>query len=385
MDTKNSHSGSNRQIIRYFLIMLVFIIFSLISCTIFNIMSARTLSAYDDQISFYQDAKYDFVVSNPSESQIEQFKNDKNADEVAPAYLVNFYVSFSDKSQYEDALLLDNYLDLQFTDFSDKRILFSKSDTAQFVYVDYTVAKKMGLKIGSFISIETTSGAQSFEVTRIYRENERFVDGLMFLPITNEIKPSLEKNNALFHNLAFISSNSHDAFYSDCLNGYLPLGTLKNRDSFSSDDAYKNYLTDFYSKDYSSYIYDNSGKLNQVISKYNNDVSSSNIYVLIGSFVSAFLNLSGSLSIFLLAKKKILRDASNNGANEISRKFLTLNIASVSFWAILLTLTLLVISISLSHFYSFINMLSLCYLDYIIPVSMMLIVSFIEYLIMKKS
>jgi hypothetical protein len=51
-------------------------------------MSARTLSAYDDQISFYQDAKYDFVVSNPSESQIEQFKNDKNADEVAPAYLV---------------------------------------------------------------------------------------------------------------------------------------------------------------------------------------------------------------------------------------------------------------------------------------------------------
>ncbi len=203
--------------------------------------------------SIYLNSTIDYQVPNPSLDQVDDIEKETFVDKVCGYYLTKTNIEGSKASKVN--LMMPSKMDrLSITMFNDKTRIKSIENTANNAYLDETASSAIGAKIGDEIKITLASTKLSYVVTSIYKANSLFKEGTVIVSFDGDIKTVYE-SNASSKSLsgAFIDATDVDAC-SNYLKNYIPLGRLKDRSEFDSDEAYEIYTEAIMSGNYQNEI-----------------------------------------------------------------------------------------------------------------------------------
>ena len=302
---------------------IVFVLIAIIcSFGFYNGTVNSVLDKYNFE-SIYINSRIDFIVPSPSFEQVGEIENSESSvDAITPYYFFNTSLDVNDKSIMSNVVLLDDNKKINYTPYNDDRLLSGTFGSEQtFAVVDEAYSKKNNCKIGDQISLVIDSKKFSFVVKAI-SENNPFYEDSIALVIKNYDSKVINANNFKY-SAAYVHAND----YSECKNfletEYKPLGRLKNRDDFPTDEAYNTHLQNFNSADWTkeiTYMKDNYSLLSLKYVNVEKGAISNTIidsFVLFAAFVAfnlIVINLPSEKKRFqeLLTKKKgTLKDIKN--------------------------------------------------------------------------
>ena len=197
-------------------------------------MSVSANKTVDDATSTFTKSNFDYIITSPSNAQLEQFAANKEAVEfIFPTY--NFEVTLkgagtSVKTKLLASDKMENY-DISF--FNPRRVVAGAYD-ASGIMIDEDVAIKLGATVGSEISFGLGGGNWKLPVKVIYGkvDYQTFPTGVAMISFTDEIKngfsSSVKFNN---YELAFIAAKNK----SECaamLKDYKPYGEVMTYEDY---------------------------------------------------------------------------------------------------------------------------------------------------------
>ena len=238
---------------RFVFDLTISILLSLLFCFAFIFPSnAKYTNLYDDN-SLYINSEIDFQIPNPSVSQLKEIEAESFIEDTFGYYLTKINVS-GKKTAKVNFLMSDSMDNMSFTMFNEKTIISSSLNTADYAYLDKVASDSLGVSNGDVISVNIASYKIEFVVCRIYESNTLFKDGTVLVEFTGSIKDAYEANaSSNSYSAAFIKA-SNDSKCEDYLKTYIPLGRLKDRSKFDSDEAYNTYNDAIMSGNYANEI-----------------------------------------------------------------------------------------------------------------------------------
>lgn len=130
---------------------------------------------------------------------------------------------------------------LDFTIFNEKTLINSTNNPSNYAYVDKTAASSLDVNYGDIVSITIAGSKIDFTVSRVYEANNLFTEGIVLVNFSGTVKEVYETNaSPNSYSGAFIKA-SNDSECSNYLRNYIPMGRLKDRSEFDSDEAYNTY------------------------------------------------------------------------------------------------------------------------------------------------
>lgn len=355
----------------YVLSIMVAVVAVVIALFAFIPNAVKEQAESQDVLSIYEDTDYDYIIKNPSNSQIEEFEASSSTDKVVPFYQVVY--TFSIKNvDYEVAIKsLDDEKDLQYTEFSAKRLLNAKETSGKSIYLDYSLVKECGLKIGD----EIGSGTMTFIVAGYYKSYDRFI---AYAPdLKDVIKGELSYAGV------YVKVVDNNLFSSEIINGYKPLATLKGRESFSDDAAYQKYLNDFNSKDYSGYIENKNDKRAESEESYtlkSKDAKTS--YLIAGIFAGAIIFV-GIVAIALFNSKNTKYEVVDGGRKKVISRYTVSGILGTIMSVIVWCVGVIIIMGQQSHYITLLQVLSLGWTSILFPVCANILAVVVNILIVR--
>lgn len=253
--------------------------------------SVKTISSEE---SIYLNSSIDFQIPNPSVEQLTEIENQSFVDNTFGYYLTKANLS-SDKTSKINLLLTSDLNKMELTMFNEKTLISSVSNDSKFIYLDEVASNSLNAKIGSQVKVSLAGSSFTYTVCRIYATNSLFKEGTAIVDFSGDIK-DVYSNNASINSLsgAFIDSNDVGATDS-YLNSYKPLGRLKDRSEFDSDEAYNTYNDAILSGNYKNEITNFSNKREFATEKLENAKSKLSIMAIVGACVSFALYILISL------------------------------------------------------------------------------------------
>ena len=122
--------------------------------------------------------------------------------------------------------------------------------------MDETASKRVGIKLGGTVTIVLANNSVAFSVCGIYESTALYPDGVVLVEYKDDIKAIYESNvKTKGYSGAFIDA-SDEKKCKEYLKSYIPLGRLKDRSDFDSDEAYVLYNDSIRNGNYSNEIYD---------------------------------------------------------------------------------------------------------------------------------
>ena len=270
----------------------------------------KEFSEADDLLSIYEETSYDYILKNPSSQQIEEYKKNPAIKKVVPFYQVVY--TFNIKNENIELTLesLDDIKDIEFTKFSLNRLINENKLEENKIYLDYALGKKLGLKIGDEFGEE----AMKFIVGGFYESHNTqlaFIPGLKKL-----IKTSISYSGV------YISVENETEFYNSVVKNYQPLATLKERESFSSDEAYETYLKEFNSRDFSAYITEKKTGYLEAQESYKNKMNDANSSFLMAGIISGIIVLVGIISLSIAFLKNIKYEIVDGARKQVMFRYI---------------------------------------------------------------
>ncbi len=247
----------------------------------------------NNQLSIFVNADYDYIINNPSNEQIENFMKNESIEEVVPFYQLIFEFDIAGDKIELTMKSIDDMNSLCYTEFSKDRLVKEKDVSGNKIYLDYGFAKKYNIKLGDTIG----ENVMQFVVAGFY---SNYNQHLAYVPNLNNIVKS-----KLNYSGTYIKVANEEEFKKSVVDGYKPLATLKDRESFSDDEAYQNYLDNFYNRDHSSYIVNKNLKESEETESFAIRISQLKNNYLISGIVSSTIILFGLISLSLIFIKKI--------------------------------------------------------------------------------
>ena len=227
------------------------------------IAGAFFLSQYLDVRKNYniKETSVDFIISAPSKEQVSEISALPHIDSVVPYVFRSIEVNKNNKTIESNLYIIENASDLPSTVFSDKLAIKktgSNSGNALYISQDFAQLSKLNLNDAVDLTIDGTS--VKFQIAGIYKSDYRNVGGTLIAVLNDDIVSAL--GGTYRYNGAYVSSNDANKTR-DYLDDYQPLGDLRSREEFSSDEAYQIYLDERKNDDGRS-VFDRETHLNNV-------------------------------------------------------------------------------------------------------------------------
>ena len=203
------------------------------------VVGAYFLSQYLDVKKNYniKDTSVDFIISAPSKDQVSEISALPHVDSVVPYVFRTIEVSNNNNVIETNLYIIENGNDLPSTVFSEKLAVKKSNlnhENALFISQDFAQLAKLNLNDAIDISVEGNS--VRFQIAGIYKSDYRNVGGTLIAVLSDDVVSAL--GGTYRYNGAYICSNDVNKTR-DYLEDYQPLGDLRSREEFSSDEAYQ--------------------------------------------------------------------------------------------------------------------------------------------------
>lgn len=241
-------------------------------------------SSYNAQ-SVYKNSDIDFIVPEPSFDQVSELPGTNGVDKVFPFYLTKTEVKVNGKSRTTTVLLSDQYENVGMTMYNDSRLLGKASgDVDNPIFVDWQFSKDTSAKVGDTISFALGGNTVEFTIAAVYETNNIYDGGAILAEITQDQKDVIAENaKSNGYSGAYISATDYNACRSYLTTDYRPLGRLKNRDQFESEEQYNTHYDAIMSSGYANEITDFRVRENDLDSKQ------SSLMILVGALLEAVI------------------------------------------------------------------------------------------------
>ena len=184
----------------------------------------------------------DFIISAPSKEQVNEIAALSHIKSIVPYFYRTIEVSNGKKSIESNLYIIESENDLPSTVFSEELLIRKLSQKpVNPLYISDSFSKATRKSLNDVIDIVIDGKTIKFLVAGIYKGDNRNVGGTIIAVANNEIVSALSRTDR--YNGAYISSNDIGKTRS-YLEEYQPLGDLRTRDEFSSDEAYNIYLSE---------------------------------------------------------------------------------------------------------------------------------------------
>lgn len=244
----------------------------------------QTAENYNSQ-SVYKNTSIDFIAPEPSFEQINELPGNNGIDKVFPFFMTKTSVTAGEKSRTTTVLLSDRFENVDITMYNDKRIIKqSESDFDTPILVDRQFCKGTSTDIGDTISFSIGDTTAEYKICAIYETNSIYENGAILAPISSEQKETIvQKSQNNGYSGMYISANDYNACQAYLTKDYRPLGRLKDRDRFDSDEQYQLHYNAVMESGYANEITDFRVRENSL------DKKVSPIMIWIGTALSAVL------------------------------------------------------------------------------------------------
>lgn len=241
-------------------------------------------SSYNAQ-SVYKNSDIDFIVPEPSFDQVSELPGTNGVDKVFPFYLTKTEVKVNGKSRTTTVLLSDQFENVGMTMYNDSRLLGKASgDVDNPIFVDWQFSKDTSAKVGDTISFALGGNTVEFTIAAVYETNNIYDGGAILAEITQDQKDAISENaKSNGYSGAYISATDYNACRSYLTTDYRPLGRLKNRDQFESEEQYNTHYDAIMSSGYANEITDFRVRENDLDSKQ------SSLMILVGALLEAVI------------------------------------------------------------------------------------------------
>ena len=208
--------------------------------------------------SIYKNTDMDFIAPEPSYEQVTELEGQNGVDKVFPFYLTKTQVSVNGVSRTTTVLLSDQFQTVGITMYNEARVIEKASaEVANPICIDWQFAKDTGAKLGDTVSFAINNETAEFRVYAIYETNTIYDGGAILAQITAEQAAGI-KNNSVNNGYSGMYISAAD--YSTCRTyltaDYRPLGRLKDREAFDSDEQYQIHYDAIMSTGYANEITD---------------------------------------------------------------------------------------------------------------------------------
>ena len=279
---------------------IVAVVLSLLFTFVFVFPSNKTCETIENENFIYLNSEIDFQIPNPSIVQLGEIKDKTFINNTFGYYLTKINIKGTSTSKV-NLIMSDNMNNLSFTMYNEKTKLSSITNTANYAYLDEKAANTLGVKCGDEI-IATVAGENvKFIVCAIYQTNTLFAEGTVLVDFTGDIKSIYETNvSSNGYSGAFIDA-SNELECDDYLKNYIPMGRLKERSEFDSEEAYNTYTESIMNANYSNEISKFFNARTIALNELENATKERSLLIYIGSIV---VGLCWGLISFILRKRK---------------------------------------------------------------------------------
>lgn len=227
-------------------------------------------SIYNSQ-SIYKKSKIDFIVPEPSFDQVNDLPGTNGIGRVFPYFLTNTQVDTSRGSRTSTVLLSDDFGNLDLTMYNPDRLIEkSNNEYNNAILVDWQFCHDTSVGLGDTVSINVGGEKMDFIISAIYETNSIYDGGALLAKISQDQKEIINnqsKNNG--YSGMYVEASNYSAAKSYFRDEYRPLGRLKERSQFDSDEQYELHYEAIMSSGFANEITDFKVKSNSLNTKEN--------------------------------------------------------------------------------------------------------------------
>ena len=247
----------------------------------------QNASLYNSQ-SIYKNTKIDFIAPEPSFEQVNDLPGTNGIERVFPYYLTKTQVSVNGVQRTTTVLLSDRIADAEITMYNQERLIEqSKTEYDNPILVDWQFCNETSSKIGDSVSFSIGGVSTEYNIYAIYETNSIYDGGAILAGITDAQRDIITgQSNSKGYSGMYVCANDYNTCKSFLTADYRPLGRLKDRDQFSSDEQYQIHYDAIMSTGYANEITDFR------IRENNNDTKSSSLSIWLGALLSGVLLLA---------------------------------------------------------------------------------------------
>lgn len=213
--------------------------------------------AYNAQ-SVYKNTDIDFIAPEPSFEQVSDLPGTNGIKELFPFFLTKTSVGVNGKSRTTTVLLSDEFQNVGFTMYNDARLIEKSSiEYDNPILVDWQFCKDTSAGIGDSVSFAIGGKNTEFKIYAIFETNSIYDGGAVMVPISPEQKSAIaQQSNNNGYSGMYVASSDYNACRTYLTTEYRPLGRLKARDQFSTDEQYQVHYDAIMSSGYANEITD---------------------------------------------------------------------------------------------------------------------------------
>lgn len=208
--------------------------------------------------SLYENKNLDFDIPSPSYDQIAQLESEESIESVFPYYYTKTNLLIGEKKRETNLFFSDAFDKLNQTMYCNERLIEeTKLNYDNPVLVDYQFIKDTGAKLGTTISVTFGSNKIDFQISAIYETNTYYNGGAVIAKWKGQQKEAIMGiSPKLVYSGAYVCATNHLQCKNYLEMQYKPLGRLKDRSEFLTQEAYDTHYNAFMSANYANEITD---------------------------------------------------------------------------------------------------------------------------------
>lgn len=244
-------------------------------------------SDYNSQ-SIYKNSEMDFIAPEPAYDQVAELAGSNGVGKCFPFYLTKTQVTVNGASRTGTVLLSDQFQNIDITMYNDDRLIGKAAEEPSApILVDWQFCHDTGAKVGDKVSFTINGAVSEFEVYAIYETNSVYDGGAIIAKISTEQADGIRNNSKNGgYSGVYIAADDYNACRTYLTTDYRPLGRLKDRDSFDSDEQYQIHYDAIMSAGYANEITDFR------VRESTADTASGDIMVWLGAALVAVLSIA---------------------------------------------------------------------------------------------
>lgn len=311
---------------------LINVILVVLVCLVFINPNIKIYGENRLATSVYSDSEINYDIPSPTPEQLKEIAELDFVDKVFGYYYTESSITVNNKNVKIKIIFSDCLDSIEFTMYNDSRLIESSSEAyANPIYVDYEFASKNNVSLGDTIVF---NGIE-FQVSKIYETNTYYTSAI-FAPLVGAQKDFILSKSKSYSG-AYLKVNDI-AKAEAYLKNYKPLGRLKDRESFSSEEAYQSHYDSWNSANY----YNEITNLDEKLSNANVKTSLNNV---IGYLVAGLALVISNL-VLMFRKSEIKYFKSRKDKKSVKLYYIVNEFVSV---LIFVAITLLMFTLATNN------------------------------------
>ena len=200
-----------------------------------------------------EDTTVDFIIPSPSSEQVTELRGFDHVSSVVPYYYTSQTVEVDGVCVNTNLYIIDSADELVNTVFSEKLLVKKGEGECEVpLFISDAFADTLGVDVGDSLRFTLFGTDMEFAVAAVYKDDNRAVGGTLFAVFSGEVAEIAPEDYRYMG--AYVSSSNYGKT-EECLKSYKPLGDLRPRSDFSSEESYQAYLKNREETDYTNSIF----------------------------------------------------------------------------------------------------------------------------------